>query len=97
MARKSNEQSLGEVLKDLLKVYRMEDRMRELDISEAWQRAMGEVVAKKTRSLKVYQKTLKVEMDSAVMKEEFSYAKEQIIRNLNEEMGFEAIERIEIY
>lgn len=97
MARKSNEQSLGEVLKDLLKVYRMEDRMRELDISEAWGRAMGEVVARKTRKIRVHQKTLKVEMDSAVMKEEFSYAKEQIIRNLNEELGFEAIERIEIY
>jgi predicted nucleic acid-binding Zn ribbon protein len=97
MARKGNEQSLGDVLKDLLKVYRIEDRMRELDVEEAWRLAMGDVVANKTSELRLRNKVLRIRIESGVMKEEFSYAKEQIVANLNEQLGYEAIEKVEIY
>lgn len=97
MARKSNEQSLGEVITDLLKVYRLDSRMKELDVKDAWKAVMGEVVSRKTLNVKLRGKILVVSLDSGVMKEEFSYNKQRIIEIMNEKLGEEVIKEVQIF
>lgn len=97
MARKSNEQSLGDVITDLLKVYRLDRRMQELDVHAAWESCMGPVVAKHTLDLRLNGKILSIRLDSGVMKEEFLYEKQRLIQNLNEELGSPAIEDIKLF
>ncbi len=97
MARKSNEQSLGEVITDLLKVYRLDSRMKELDVKDAWKEVMGEVVSRKTLNVKLRGKILVVSLDSGVMKEEFSYNKQRIIEIMNEKLGEEVIKEVQIF
>ncbi|MCH2197790.1 MAG: DUF721 domain-containing protein [Flavobacteriales bacterium] len=97
MARKSNEQSLGDVIQDMLKAYRLEGKMQELDVREAWKKAMGEGVASHTKDIRLRGKTLIIYMDSGVMKQEFSYGKSRIIEIINEAMGREIIDKVEIF
>lgn len=97
MARKSNEQSLGQVISDMLKVYRLEGKMKQLDVEAAWNEVMGPVVEKKTRNVTLRGKVLSVTIDSGVMKEEFSYAKQRIITLINEHLGEEAITEVRIF
>ena len=97
MARTSNAQSLGEVITDLLKVYKLEDKMREIDLSDAWSQTMGQAVANRTKEVRLRKRTLVIRMDSGVMKEEFSYNKGKIADMLNEKLGVNAIDTVEIW
>jgi predicted nucleic acid-binding Zn ribbon protein len=97
MARNSNEQSLGQVINDMLKAYRLEGRMRELDVAAAWEQAMGSVVAKKTREVKLRGKNLIVSLESGVMKEEFSLNKQRVIDLVNDQLGERIVEHLQIF
>ncbi len=97
MARKSNEQSLGDVIKELLKVYRLERRIKELDVKKAWMEVMGQVVAKKTLDVKLRGSILIISLDSGVLKEEFSYNKTRIIEIMNEKLGEALITEVQIF
>lgn len=97
MARRSNEQTLEEVIHDLLRVYRLEGRMVELDVVEAWRDVMGPSVVKRTTEVKLRDGVLSIYLNSAVLKEEFSYQKQRIIDLLNNHMKKEVIKRVEIY
>jgi len=42
--RASNEKQLGDVVEKLLKAYGLEEKMKELDLVEAWPELMGKAV-----------------------------------------------------
>ena len=97
MARKNNDQSLGDVIQDLLKVYRLESKMEEYDVRAAWEAVMGKVIAEKTSRIALHKGTLTLSIESGVMKEEFSYNKTRIIELLNEHLGKEVVTKVEIW
>lgn len=89
--RTSNEAPLKEVIDKLLKVYRLDGKMKEIDVLSAWPEMMGVAVANRTVELLIRNKTLIVRMDSSVMRDELSFGKEVIIQRINEKAGFEII------
>ncbi len=89
--RNSNQTTLGEAISKLLKAYRLEAKMKELDIIAAWPELMGKAVANRTKSIQIKNKTLILQMDSSVMREELSHGKQIIIDRVNEKAGFELI------
>ena len=94
--RKSNTSSLDEAIKSLLKAYRLNDKMVELDIVKGWPEIMGPVVAPKTISIKVKNKLLIVELNSSVLREELSYGKAQIVRNVNDFLQQDFLEDVKL-
>ena len=94
--RKSNTSSLDEAIKSLLKAYRLNDKMVELDIVKGWPEIMGPVVAAKTISIKVNKKVLVVELNSSVLREELSYGKAQIVKNLNDFLQQDFLEDVRL-
>ncbi len=97
MKRGGDGESLGDVLKGLVKVYGLERKFNELDAVEAWEQIMGKAIASKTRKIIVHQKTMVLYIDSGVLKEELAYSKEKIITLINEHVGKEVINKVEIY
>ncbi|MFZ6052227.1 DUF721 domain-containing protein [Halocola ammonii] len=87
MKRDSNQSQLGDVIKDLLKIYKMEDKYNEVEVANAWSDLMGNAIMRKTRELRFRNGQLMVRLDSGVIKEEFSMAKEKIIDLMNEKLG----------
>ena len=94
--RKSNTSSLDEAIKSLLKAYRLNDKMVELDIVKGWPEIMGPVVAAKTISIKVNKKVLVVELNSSVLREELSYGKAQIVKNVNDFLQQDFLEEVRL-
>ena len=94
--RKSSTSSLDEAIKSLLKAYRLNDKMVELDIVKGWPEIMGPVVASKTISIKVKNKLLIVELNSSVLREELSYGKAQIVRNVNDFLQQDFLEDVKL-
>ncbi len=89
--RSSNEKHLGDVIDKLLKAYKLEDKMKELDLLEAWPELMGKAVAHRTKSIEIKNHKLLLKIDSSVMREELHVGKQVIIQRVNEFMGKEVI------
>lgn len=91
LKRTSNEAPLSEVIDKLLRAYRLDGKMKELDIIDAWPEMMGTAVAHRTKEISIRNKILYLTMDSSVMRDELSYGKQVIIQRINEKAGFEMI------
>ena len=89
--RARKEQSLGDVIDKLLKVYRLDDKMKEFDLNDAWPDLMGTAVAHRTKSIEIKNKKLLLKIDSSVMREELHAGKQVIIERVNKFMKKEVI------
>jgi hypothetical protein len=77
-------QLLKEVIDRLFKAYGMENRMKELDIVQAWPDLMGPAVAFRTKEINIKNNILYLKIDSSVMREELLLGKQIIIDRINE-------------
>jgi predicted nucleic acid-binding Zn ribbon protein len=89
--RTSNEAPLSEVIDKLMRAYRLDGKMKELDIIDAWPEMMGTAVANRTKEISIKNKILYLTMDSSVMREELAYGKQIIIERINQKAGFDMI------
>ncbi len=96
MAKRSNEQTLGEIIKEVLKTHRLEAGITKVRVSSIWDKVMGEFIASKTTNLFLQKDTLIVELNSAALRNELSYGKEKIIEAINKEVGKNVIKKIVI-
>lgn len=94
MRRKSNETTLKDAIDRLLKVYKLEDKMREVEVLKSWEELMGRAVAARTKEIYIDNQILYVKMESAVMRDELSRAKSMILRKINEKAGKELIKDV---
>ena len=91
LKRTSNEAPLKEVIDRWLKAYRLDGKMKELEVIKAWPEMMGTAVAHRTKEISIRNKTLYLKMDSSVMRDELSHGKQVIIQRINEAAEFEMI------
>lgn len=89
--RTSNEATVGELIEKLFKAYRLDGKMKEMDVLASWEELMGKAVAHRTKQIYIRNKTLILQMDSSVMREELSFGKLIIIERINQKAGFEMI------
>lgn len=92
--RNSNEAPLKEVIDRWLKTYRLDGKMKELDVINAWSELMGTAVAHRTKSIYIRNKRLILVMDSSVMRDELAHGKQIIIERINQFAGFAIIEDV---
>ena len=85
--RKSNENSLKEVINQLLEQYKLRDRLNEVRIKQAWESIMGPAVGKRTSDIRIKNDTLIISVTSAPLREELQFQKEKIIELMNQELG----------
>ena len=89
--RESNTASLGDVVSKLMKAYRLDDKLKEIEITSKWEEMMGRAVALRTKQIYIKNKILYLQLDSSVMREELQYGKTVIIERLNDYAGFQII------
>jgi len=90
----SNEQTLKEVIDQLLSAYRLDGKLHEVRLINSWETLMGISVAKNTTRIYIQKKTLFVELNSAALRNELSYAKSKLVDLLNKEAGHDVINEI---
>ena len=87
MRRKSNQQSLGEVMGGLVDTYGLREKMDELDITTAWDEVVGPMIAKHTVSIRLRRNAMRLKVDSAPLRHELSFQREGLAKLLNERLG----------
>ncbi len=86
-----NEHSLKEVIDQLLKAYKLDDKLAERRLIASWESVMGAMIAKHTKDLYIKHQQLFVTLDSAALRNELSLAKTKIVKMLNDEVGSQVI------
>ena len=90
----SNEHSLKDLIKELLKEYQLSDRMNEIKINNIWPKVVGKLIARHTKAMYYRNKKLYVTLDNAALKEEMHYAKEKLLKQINKQAQETIIEVI---
>jgi predicted nucleic acid-binding Zn ribbon protein len=92
--RHSNQQTLGEVIKEFLKNFGLEEKVTEARIAEAWEKIMGPGIARYTKRISLRNKTLTIQLSSPALRQELSYGKTKIIKMINEAIGKDVVEEL---
>jgi Dna[CI] antecedent, DciA len=92
--RLSNQSTVGDVLKQIIQVNKLQPGMDQIDVKEAWQNLMGNGVNSYTKNVALRGNTLYVELSSSVLREELSHGKSKIIAMINEELQREVIKDV---
>jgi predicted nucleic acid-binding Zn ribbon protein len=94
MYKKSNEYTLKEALEDFLNIYRMNGKINETRIIQAWEKVCGPMISRHTENLYIKNQTLFVKVDTAALKNELSFAKTKLLQALNAAVKEEVIKEI---
>jgi predicted nucleic acid-binding Zn ribbon protein len=92
--KKGNQKTLAVAIEEYLKSFRMDGKLAEVRAISAWEKLMGPAIAKHTKSIFIKNKILYISFDSAVLREELSYAKDKIKAMLNKEAGMDVIAEV---
>ena len=94
MKRKSNQKSLGEIIQDFLKQSGWERKLDEVNIMTEWDKVLGPSLAKYTEEVFIKNKKLYIRLNSSTLRQELSYKKSEIVKDLNAAVGKDVINDI---
>jgi hypothetical protein len=89
--RLENKTTLGEAIDKIMKAYRLDGKLKEIDLLSKWEEMMGRAVFLRTKNLHIKNKILYLELDSSVMRDELLNGKSIIIQRINQTAGFQMI------
>lgn len=92
--RKTNEQNIKAVLKDLVETYRLKSKLTQTKVEMLWEQLLGKTVTQHTTELKIRNQKLYVLVDSAPLRQELSYSREKILNDLNTKLEDDFLKEI---
>lgn len=92
--RKADIQPIGESLKALMKAYRLDGKLSEIQLVQNWEKIMGKPIAMKTQQLYFKDGKLFVKLTSAPLKHELNMSKSKVVEILNTEAGTDVVKEI---
>lgn len=92
--RHSNEQKLGEVIKEIIAEFHLGKKLNEARVIGSWEKIVGDMIARHTVQLRIVNQILFVEVDSAALRNELTYAREKIRKKLNKIAGEELLKEV---
>ena len=92
--RRSNVQNLGQVVSEFLKEFKIDHKLKEVGIVNAWGDVLGSNISRVTSRIFVKNRVLFVHLSSPVVRNELMMMKSNIIKALNENVGASVIDEI---
>jgi len=89
-----NEHSMNDLIHNFLSKNKKETLFNEQKIVELWYKSMGNFIVSNTKSVKIKNGVLYVQIMNASLKFELMGRRTDIIKKLNEEMGIEVVKDI---
>lgn len=89
--KRTNDQSLGTLIKEFLKTNNLEEKITETRIMSLWEKIMGPGIARYTQRMTLTRGCLIVYLSSSVLRNELEMGKSKIILLINKELEKETI------
>ena len=85
---------LKAAIEEFLDKFHLRDKLNQAKVLQAWEKVVGEMVARNTSQLHIRKKVLYVKVNSAALRNELLFARNKIMNALNKEAGAVVIEEI---
>lgn len=92
--KKNQIQPIGDVLKEYLKVFRLQSKIDETTLIASWKEVLGPSINSYTRDLYIKNKVLYVSLTSSALRNELMLMRSRLIKELNDVVGTAVIEDI---
>ena len=92
--KRRNEQSIGEILREYLKMTQVENVVYEERIAAAWHDLLGEAVASQTERIRLADGRLYVSLRSAALRSELMMQRTALRRAVNERLGTDVVREV---
>lgn len=92
--KRHNSQSIGEIISQFIAQNKLGQKLDETQIMQLWPRVAGEIIGSYTQSLYVHNRTLYVQLSSAVLRNELMMLRSELLQKLNAEIGHQVIDNI---
>jgi hypothetical protein len=92
--RGNNTNNVGDIIKKLMKNPKLADRLDELDALEVWKELIGKQLQKYITEARMIKGSLLIKVKSAPLRNELSYKKTDIIKQINTKLGREVVKEI---
>ncbi|MES2589571.1 MAG: DUF721 domain-containing protein [Bacteroidota bacterium] len=92
--RTENSTTLGDAIDKIMKAYRLDGKIKEIDVLSKWEEMMGRAVFMRTKNISIKNGILHLQLDSSVMRDELLNGKSVIIQRVNQTAGYEMIRDI---
>lgn len=92
--KNSNTVTLKEALTELIETYRLKSKLHQTTIRATWEETMGPTIAGYTKEISIMGKQLHIQIESAPLRQELSYAKDKIRQLMNESLGENFIQEV---
>lgn len=88
---------IGEIITDMIERVGLTDELRRRKAASMWPRITGPTIASFTSRVTVTDTTMHVYITSAPLKEELGYARDSLLRRINEALGEEFLTNIALH
>jgi predicted nucleic acid-binding Zn ribbon protein len=85
--KKANDEPIGDVLKQMVKAFKLDQNLNKTKIENLWESQMGKSISTYTREITVKDHKLYVKIESASLRSELHYGREKILNLMNEALG----------
>lgn len=92
--RKKNTESLRDVIQQMLRQQRLDGKLDEKHVIDAWPIVLGKNISQYTTSLSIKNKVLYVSLSSSVLRHDLFLSREEIRKALNVHVGREVVVEI---
>ena len=83
----SNTNTLSSLIRKILRNPKLSERLDNLDVLEVWNDIIGSNLQKYVTDSKVYKGKLFIKLKSSTLRNEFSYKKTDLIKQINSRLG----------
>jgi len=91
---RGNTVGIKQAFNDMLDDYKIDSKYKATIIKKLWLSIMGNTIASRTGKITLYNKKLKVKIESAPLKNELNLSKSKVLEILEKELGKGVIEDI---
>lgn len=85
---------LGDLVREFVELHKGSDYLDEQKAIQAWAKVVGPFIASHTIDLSIKDGRLFVRVDSDALRNELSYSKSLLLKNLNEQVGKEIVKEV---
>lgn len=95
--RKQNDQPIKSVIRQMLEEAGLSKKYDEASVVRTYHEMMGPSISNRTKEVKMKERTLIIKLESAVLKEELSMNKSKLVQLINDKLGGNFVEDVEIW
>ncbi|PBQ31312.1 hypothetical protein CNR22_05885 [Sphingobacteriaceae bacterium] len=96
MAKKNNLIKLGDAINQIFKQEKLDIKISQFSVKNGWKEIVGDMIANSTTEIFFNEKVIFITLNSAALKHELTFRREELINAINKFCGYKLVDTIVI-